>query len=644
MWALLRNANVSLGLIFTVVNALAQNIVSAAFFPVYLDAIAGDETVGFVTAASGGAMVLLALPVGLLTDRWSRSKTLKIAAVVGLLSSTVYFLALWLDSLPLMYVASAMYGAFAAVNGAPLAAIIADSLPSGRRTNMIIVQYALGLLASAGGPAVVVLFYWRMGDTWNQDTLKLVLHAGNAITVASCAVLVCFDDKKTLGASSESLVQHAKAAAVGALQETHNSYSASLTPDGDKLASEASVHCSRPLSAPMAEVADDRMEAPEQWLTKVDGDGAVLSSTAIPATAAVAINSSASALTHRHAAHRAGDAHADARAADGGDLQEPLLLRAGLEGIDEHAAVASTQEARIRDGAVSLAVGSGDAGKPRKTAEPGRADSDEEPRTTRNLGHQRLPFGCCTLRVRHIPLIIFISDMTICLGAGMTVAFFSIYFKQVYSMSPFGVAGVFAGAPVAIALLSLLAVPLNRVLGRAGASIAFNTAGTVALFVMSIDLPMWLAVGLYMLRTAAMNAGYPTQRAIMMDVVEKRHRGKWSALENVSSFTWTGSAALGGVLVDKLSFDDTFRITGGLFVLSTLMLLPLVPLTWGEIVDDNASDGEKAGVCSASIVPADSITSAHDVSTRGTASPSGAALVRDDHALSPSVGIVVPAA
>lgn len=491
MWALLKNVNVSLGLIFTVVNALAQNIVSAAFFPVYLDAIAGDETVGFVTAASGGAMVLLALPVGLLTDRWSRSKTLKIAAVVGLLSSTVYFLALWLDSLPLMYVASAMYGAFAAVNGAPLAAIIADSLPSGRRTNMIIVQYALGLLASAGGPAVVVLFYWRMGDTWNQDTLKLVLHAGNAITVASCAVLVCFDDKKTLGSSSESLVQHAKDAAVEALQEASDGYPATSTSDGDKLASE--------------EVACDTTEAPEEWLTRVDGDGAVLSSAAIPATAVVAVNSSASALTHRHAANRAGDAHADARAADGGDLQEPLLLRAGLEAID---GLESTERARIQDGAVSLAVCSGDDSKTHKSTEETRGDSNEEPRTTRNLGHQTLPFGCCTLRVRHIPLIIFISDMTICLGAGMTVAFFSIYFKQVYSMSPFGVAGVFAGAPVAIALLSLLAVPLNRMLGRAGASIAFNTAGTVALFVMSINLPMWLAVGLYMLRTAAMNAGY----------------------------------------------------------------------------------------------------------------------------------------
>jgi hypothetical protein len=369
----------------------------------------------------------------------------------------------------------------------------------------------------------------------------------------------------------------------------------------------------------------------------------VLGSGAIPTTTAVAINSSVSALTQRHAVNPAGDEHAEATGAAGVDLQEPLLLRAGLEGPDGHDAFENKEGARIRDRAVSLAVGSSDAGEARKTAVSGRVDSDEEPRTTRNLGHQTLPVGCCTLRVRHIPLIIFISDMTICLGAGMTVAFFSIYFKQVYSMSPFGVAGVFAGAPVAIALLSVLAVPLNRVLGRAGASIAFNTAGTVALFVMSINLPMWLAVGLYMLRTAAMNAGYPTQRAIMMDVVEKRHRGKWSALENVSSFTWTGSAALGGVLVDKLSFDDTFRITGGLFILSTLMLLPLVPLTWGEIVDDNVSDGDKVGVPNASLMPTDRI-SLNDCSTRNTVDPPDAALLRNDHASSPSVGIVVSAA
>lgn len=38
------------------------------------------------------------------------------------------------------------------------------------------------------------------------------------------------------------------------------------------------------------------------------------------------------------------------------------------------------------------------------------------------------------------------------------------------------------------------------------------------------------------------SAGYPTQRAILMDVIPQKDRGFWSSLENLTSFTWTGSA------------------------------------------------------------------------------------------------------
>jgi hypothetical protein len=85
----------------------------------------------------------------------------------------------------------------------------------------------------------------------------------------------------------------------------------------------------------------------------------------------------------------------------------------------------------------------------------------------------------------------------------------------------------------------------------------------------------------------------------MMDVVPKRERGKWNSLEGVSSFTWTGSAALGGYLVDRYSYHFTFRITAGIYVLGTALLLLLVPLTWGEVVpgagDDAAAAATAAG-------------------------------------------------
>jgi len=95
-------------------------------------------------------------------------------------------------------------------------------------------------------------------------------------------------------------------------------------------------------------------------------------------------------------------------------------------------------------------------------------------------------------------------------------------------------------------------------------------------------------------RTAAMNASYPVQRAILMDLITKRQRGRWNSLENLTAFTWTGSAALGGYLVDRFSYRFTFLITAGLYVAATLMLCALIPLTWGERSDEDDEGAEAA--------------------------------------------------
>ena len=100
-------------------------------------------------------------------------------------------------------------------------------------------------------------------------------------------------------------------------------------------------------------------------------------------------------------------------------------------------------------------------------------------------------------------------------------------------------------------------------------------------------------MALYLLRTAAMNASYPTQRAILMDVVDKRARGRWSAMENLTSATWTGSAALGGVLLERYGFQQLYFVTGCIYVASVILLVPIVPLTCGERVDDGVAEGDE---------------------------------------------------
>jgi hypothetical protein len=52
-------------------------------------------------------------------------------------------------------------------------------------------------------------------------------------------------------------------------------------------------------------------------------------------------------------------------------------------------------------------------------------------------------------------------------------------------------------------------------------------------------------------------------------------RGKVNAADSVRTFSWSGSAALGGILVEKYGFESTFLITAGIKCVSFLPLLLL---------------------------------------------------------------------
>jgi MFS family permease len=81
------------------------------------------------------------------------------------------------------------------------------------------------------------------------------------------------------------------------------------------------------------------------------------------------------------------------------------------------AAAGLLASAAAADGAAAEAG----AGAKSATEEEGESPAETRRRARRNLGHQTLPLGCCTLRVRHVPWLLFASDFTIAVGAGMTV-------------------------------------------------------------------------------------------------------------------------------------------------------------------------------------------------------------------------------
>ena len=87
--------------------------------------------------------------------------------------------------------------------------------------------------------------------------------------------------------------------------------------------------------------------------------------------------------------------------------------------------------------------------------------------------------------------------------------------------------------------------------------------------------PTWVVCFFYLLRTSFMNATSALTKSVLMDAVPKHERAKWSALESVNMFSWSGSAAIGGLLVGYKGIIFNFLVTGSVQFLATLPLVLL---------------------------------------------------------------------
>uniref|UniRef100_A0A7S2BK03 Major facilitator superfamily (MFS) profile domain-containing protein n=1 Tax=Haptolina brevifila TaxID=156173 RepID=A0A7S2BK03_9EUKA len=76
-----------------------------------------------------------------------------------------------------------------------------------------------------------------------------------------------------------------------------------------------------------------------------------------------------------------------------------------------------------------------------------------------------------------------------------------------------------------------------------------------------------------------MNAIGGMTGAVLNDHVSTANRGKWSIITQLSRSTWSGSALMGGLLVDRIGYRQTLLVPLGCHIAATLVLVPLVRVT-----------------------------------------------------------------
>lgn len=141
----------------------------------------------------------------------------------------------------------------------------------------------------------------------------------------------------------------------------------------------------------------------------------------------------------------------------------------------------------------------------------------------------------------------------------------------------------FATAParrllVAVHLLRMAFANATRPLMRSGACCTTHYAGLPACLGGCCRTPRVLR--LQLLRCAALlhkaQLNFPSDcllpTAVLMDFVPRQYRGKVNAVDSIRTFSWSGSAALGGFLIERIGFRRTFLVTAGI---KTAVLVPL---------------------------------------------------------------------
>jgi MFS family permease len=188
-------------------------------------------------------------------------------------------------------------------------------------------------------------------------------------------------------------------------------------------------------------------------------------------------------------------------------------------------------------------------------------------------------------RVVHV---MFTANLIMGLGAGMTVKFYPIFFKEEVKLDPATLQVMFSSL-VGVGLVgTLLAERVSRSVGRLQIIIPCIACGVCATSSIGL-LDSWghkgatIMLPLFIFRCFCMWSTMALQGSVVADYTPKSQRGRWKALNSVTALGWSGSAAVGGWLIDKYGYGFCFISTACLQALSIPLLCMLMPHVANEL-------------------------------------------------------------
>jgi len=222
-------------------------------------------------------------------------------------------------------------------------------------------------------------------------------------------------------------------------------------------------------------------------------------------------------------------------------------------------------------------------------------DKEEQESDSNNSERARSCFGC--LGAKQVPYIIGCGDFIVCIGAGMTVKFFALFFINDMKFTASDICWLNTAYPLGIALFMKLLQRAAKPCGRAPSSIAFFMMSVLCITLMWKVRNLPLLIAIYLVRGAFANCVDPIMSSILMDYTPSTQRGLWNAIGTLMGATWSGSAFIGGLLSDSHDYRFTFMVTGAVYFSACVVYSPLlciVPRREKDMADTAPADSLEA--------------------------------------------------
>lgn len=157
-------------------------------------------------------------------------------------------------------------------------------------------------------------------------------------------------------------------------------------------------------------------------------------------------------------------------------------------------------------------------------------------------------------------------------GAGLTVPFLNLYFRNRFGRDPASVGFYFSVAQVLTTAGFLLGPVLARRFGHVRAAVATELLSIPFFLVLAVTDRLWLAVGAFWLRGALMNMNGPVTQAFAMEVIPPREHAAANAVRTFGwNASWMLSTLAGGWLIDRHGFAPGMFATIGFYLASAAL-------------------------------------------------------------------------